>query len=395
MDDQQQRIGNIAIVYEAPINVQRLVLCDVDNLIEMENNSQKSIVYITINTKNNKIYVGVHITEDPYKFDNYYGCGITGTSSYWFKHPKYPFQKACKKYGLDVFKRYTLYVFDTYEQALLKEREIVNEEFLKRSDVYNVSLGGGGGLVPSTEIEVHQYDLKGNFICSYKSYSDAGRKNKISYMSIISAVKSRGICCNSYWSETKVSKLNIDTYIKSNKKAVFLYNHTGKLYKEFPSISDCAKFLEVNVSGVQKALRNNTKCAGYFVSETKCDKLEIKKYTRNTNKPVYQYDKQGNYLREFISLEEVRIFFNRPMKRLAAHIADASFYEGFYWSYQKVSKLDLKTSREKQIEQYDLNGNLIKTWKSYRECVKEFSNLRYVLNGTRASTKGYKFKYVS
>lgn len=49
------------------------------------------------------------------------------------------------------------------------------------------------------------------------------------------------------------------------------------------------------------------------------------------------------------------------MKRLAAHIADASFYEGFYWSYQKVSKLDLKTSREKQIEQYDLNGNLIKT----------------------------------
>lgn len=89
-------------------------------------------------------------------------------------------------------------MFDTYEQALLKEREIVNEEFLKRSDVYNVSLGGGGGLVPSTEIEVHQYDLKGNFICSYKSYSDAGRKNKISYMSIISAVKSRGICCNSY-----------------------------------------------------------------------------------------------------------------------------------------------------------------------------------------------------
>lgn len=48
----------------------------------MENNSIKAIVYLTINTQNNKIYIGVHITNTPYEFDNYYGCGITGTSSY-------------------------------------------------------------------------------------------------------------------------------------------------------------------------------------------------------------------------------------------------------------------------------------------------------------------------
>ena len=35
----------------------------------MENNL-KSILYMTVNTVNNKIYVGVHITETPYEFDN-------------------------------------------------------------------------------------------------------------------------------------------------------------------------------------------------------------------------------------------------------------------------------------------------------------------------------------
>lgn len=163
----------------------------------MENNL-KSIVYLTVNTVNNKIYIGVHITENPYKFDNYYGCGITGTSCYHFKHPKTPFQLACKKYGLNVFKRYTLAVFDTYEDALAMERIIVNEKFIKRPDVYNTALGGGNGLVPSVEIEVHQYDLDGKYLKSYRSYSDAARKNDVSYPSILSAVQIKGICKNSY-----------------------------------------------------------------------------------------------------------------------------------------------------------------------------------------------------
>lgn len=53
------------------------------------------------------------------------------------------------------------------------EAQIVNEEFLKRPDVYNVALGGGCGLVPSTEIEVHEYDLNGIYKNSYRSYNYA------------------------------------------------------------------------------------------------------------------------------------------------------------------------------------------------------------------------------
>jgi hypothetical protein len=37
----------------------------------------KYIVYQTLNKVNNKIYIGVHQTENPEIFDGYYGCGIT------------------------------------------------------------------------------------------------------------------------------------------------------------------------------------------------------------------------------------------------------------------------------------------------------------------------------
>ena len=156
----------------------------------------KTIVYMTINLKNNKIYIGVHITQEPYTFDGYLGCGISGTSSYRFKHPKTPFQRACKKYGLDAFKRYTLYVFDSYEEALQKEKEIVNEKFLQRPDVYNVAVGGGAGLVPSQEIEVHKYNLKGEYLETYRSYSEAARKNHTTHQSIRAAIIGKGTCKN-------------------------------------------------------------------------------------------------------------------------------------------------------------------------------------------------------
>ena len=295
----------------------------------MKNNLVKTIVYLTVNTQNNKIYIGVHLTDDPYKFDGYYGCGITGTSSHNFKHPKTPFQKACKKYGLDAFKRYTLYVCDTYEDALEKEREIVNAEFLKRTDVYNVALGGSGSI-PALEIEVHQYDLNGKFIKTYKSYSEASRHLGVSVSVIHSAVALRGICNGSYWSETKLAVLNITGFKKPVQKPTYIYSKNGDFVRQFISISDCAHFLEVHTSNVQRAIRRGSKCKGFYVSLDKVDKLNITPHKRRHNVPVYQYDLSGGFIREFDNLEEVRISFRKPLERLAQHISEGSPYEGFY-----------------------------------------------------------------
>lgn len=359
----------------------------------MENNL-KSIVYLTVNTVNRKMYVGVHVTETPYKFDNYWGCGITGTSSYHFIHPKTPFQRACKKYGLDAFTRYTLFVFNTYEEALDMERKIVNETFIKRDDTYNIAIGGGSGLVPSEEIEVHKYDASGKYICTYRSYSDAARKHDTSVSNIIHAVCTKGKAKDFYWSETRKANIDITGYKQDQAIPVYVYDFTGKYESTYDSMSCFCKKNDVNLSSVQKAISFHTRCCNKYLSIEKLDVFPIKKYTRKNNCTVYQYDKNGDYVREFSSSKEAREVMANKLTKLAASIQQSYLYSGYYWSYEKYEHFPVKVNKVRKIGQYDLNGNLIKIWDTLRACKQEFSNVSYVLNGVRAQTKGYTFKYV-
>lgn len=87
------------------------------------------IVYKTTNTVNNKIYVGLHSTNN--LEDGYLGSGLV-------------LKDAITKYGRDKFKREILYVFNSREEAMAMEAAIVDEEFISRKDTYNLHLGGNG-----------------------------------------------------------------------------------------------------------------------------------------------------------------------------------------------------------------------------------------------------------
>ena len=129
----------------------------------------KYIVYLTTNKINNKIYVGVHKTEDPNIFDGYIGNSINiFKANPELKHPKIPFHKAVKKYGYNAFKRTTIQIFDTEEEALDLEGQIVTQEFIERNDTYNIVLGGG--IPPRHDKTIYQYDLTGKFINEYSSF---------------------------------------------------------------------------------------------------------------------------------------------------------------------------------------------------------------------------------
>lgn len=101
-----------------------------------ETNDFKYYVYKTTNLINDKIYIGVHKSED-IENDTYLGSG-------------YILVKAIKHHGKDNFKREILFEFNTDEEAFAKEKEIVNEDFVARRDTYNTALGGHGGKI--TEI---------------------------------------------------------------------------------------------------------------------------------------------------------------------------------------------------------------------------------------------------
>lgn len=88
-------------------------------------------LYQITNLINNKIYVGVHKTDNI--DDSYMGSGKI-------------INRAIKKYGIENFKKEILEFYDTYKEALAREAEIVTDEFLLREDVYNLRRGGQGGF---------------------------------------------------------------------------------------------------------------------------------------------------------------------------------------------------------------------------------------------------------
>lgn len=122
----------------------------------------KYIIYITTNQTNGKIYVGLHKTASPYKFDGYLGCGVYTNSPKSYMNGGTLFQRAVKKYGVKNFKRKTLKVVDSLEEALEQEALIVNYDFIQRVDTYNMV--EGGGYPPDLSKEIYQFDLEGLFI---------------------------------------------------------------------------------------------------------------------------------------------------------------------------------------------------------------------------------------
>jgi len=85
-------------------------------------------LYRIINIENGKEYIGVHSTDD--MDDGYFGSGIY-------------LRKAIQKHGRSNFRKEIIALFDSRNEALKRERELVSPEYIRRDDVYNLVIGGG------------------------------------------------------------------------------------------------------------------------------------------------------------------------------------------------------------------------------------------------------------
>ena len=52
------------------------------------------------------------------------------------------------------------------------------------------------------------------------------------------------------------------------------------------------------------------------------------------------------------------------------------------------------TIKTREVGQFTLDGKLVKTYNTVRECRKEFGNVSRVLKGLVNKCKGYTFKYI-
>lgn len=259
------------------------------------------IVYKTTNLINNKIYIGVHIT-DTSKEDTYIGCGVVRNT---ISNPRTAFHFAVLKYGYDNFKRETLFTYPFTEEgmnlAYAKEAELVNSEFLKRADVYNRALGGKITFL-SRKQKIAQYTLDGKFLRTYNSITEA--QDDTGLTSIASAVCGISKYCGEYqWKYYKGSTENIDP-IETKERTVYQYDLQGNLIKVWKSASIAS--LEFSNSNAARAAIHNvchgksSQAYGYYWSFKR--KFEYKE--RSKLKAVARYDDSGNFLESYSSLKE-------------------------------------------------------------------------------------------
>lgn len=120
-----------------------------------------NLIYKITNLENKMIYIGVHKTNN--LKDSYFGSGKL-------------IKKDIKLKGRKNFKKEILFNFKTYKEAVNKEKEIVNKNFLKRKNIYNLIEGGKTSWVKSLNLnKVVVKDKKGNVL--QVSVNDPGYLN--------------------------------------------------------------------------------------------------------------------------------------------------------------------------------------------------------------------------
>ena len=358
----------------------------------------KYIVYETTNLINGKIYVGLHKTENPDIFDGYLGNGIIATQPYTYMYAKTAFQAAVKKYGPKNFKRKTLAIFNTLEEASDLEEQIVNEKFLERSDVYNMILGGIAGCLISQRIKVFQYDLKGNYINEYESFADAALHLDCDYTLISYAVRKKAKAKNYFWTTDKVEKLDLTNYNLglNHAKKVYFYSLQGKYLGGFKTQADAERKSGISISTIKKAcilgipVKNK-----YYISYIKEDFYDKARTEYIKFRPVYKYNSDGSFCKEYDTQQNAE---NENKTNITKAIKLKSPDEnGYLWSLEKLENFNIpkRKNKKRKVGKYDLEGKLIKVYESATAAEKENgTSVWKVLAGTNRTHKQHVYKYL-
>jgi group I intron endonuclease len=132
-------------------------------------------LYKITNLLNKKVYIGVHSTNN--LNDNYMGSGKG------IKH-------AIKKYGLDNFQKEILEYFNNSDSMFQREKDVVNEDFVKDSNTYNNVLGGnkppvgrkvGSTLTADVKEKIRQANIGKKYSPEINSKKGARKKDHWTY----------------------------------------------------------------------------------------------------------------------------------------------------------------------------------------------------------------------
>lgn len=190
------------------------------------------ILYKTTCTVTGNFYMGVHSTTD--LEDGYLGSG-------------YRLSRSIKKYGRENHIREILEFFETRENLIKREREVVNEDLLENEKCMNLAKGGEGGFLN------REYAAKGGKI--------TGRKN-------------REIARNKFQERLKTDSSFKSKWIENVGKSLLQKTGSKNGWKGRKHSTETIKNMKIKRQGFQSGQKNSQYGTVWIKKENECKKIK-------------------------------------------------------------------------------------------------------------------------
>lgn len=334
---------------------------------------------------NNKWTVYIHTVPKElsnYEYNKYY-VGITSCSpkQRWlngkgYQNNKY-FNKAINKYGWNnieheiIAKKLTENEAKEFEVSLISVLNSNNAKF-----GYNLTKGGDS-TNPENCFIVAQYDLEGNFIAYYESMREARRKTNITIdKAVHGMVRQAGGYQWKRFDKIENIENKIEKYIKpSYGRIVNQYDLYGNFIKKWNGgTSEIYKKLGFNISGVAECCNGNILSSKEYQWRWENSNLPLNNVKKECGRYriYYRYTKDGKFIDSFLGKDSLRKKFgiHKDMVTELINNIDNNSFDGYRFTnkyYESLPPLKdnyTKRGNEKNIYQYDFNGNLIDAFSS-------------------------------
>lgn len=156
-------------------------------------------------------------------------------------------------------------------------------------------------------------------------------------------------------------------------KTVYQRDLNGNLIKEWESIREIHRILGYARSNITQCCKGKTYQAYGFLWSYDKDCIRHKEKRKNC-KIVYQYDLDGNFIKEWGSLIEIQEVLGY-LKANISHCCLGKYQSayGFIWSYERnknIQYINKNLQKQKKIFQLTKNMEIIKEWNSLEDIEK-------------------------
>lgn len=223
-----------------------------------------------------------------------------------------------------------------YEVEIIYESD--SKEEIKRKEVEFIALYG-------------RRDLGKGTLVNLTDGGDGMNMSKESLAKMVQTQKEKGYTIKS---GERLAKIRAKFIHGTTCQQLNVFNLEGKRISKHPSIRDCCKKYGIDQSTVSIAIRDKTSCCGYFFSKYDVDSIDISEYKLKLYKPpksishlkhiteslnekkTYQYDVKGDLIKTFKSMTEAAESIGVDIKLFSQGISRGKGrYKGYNWVKEK------------------------------------------------------------